>query len=67
MKIEIQNVTNVITMSQIIRYQNGTENTLKPTTGDPKQSFLMYIIPSGLEKGDRIPGGYIPLNPVDIV
>ena len=67
MKIEIQKVTNVITISQIIRYRNGTENKLQPTTGDPKHSFLMYIVPSDLEKGDSIPGGYMPFNPVDEV
>jgi hypothetical protein len=64
MKIEVENVTNAITFSQIIHYQNGTEKALQPTVGDPKQNFLTYIVPSGLKQNDRIPSGYIPFSPV---
>jgi hypothetical protein len=66
LKIQIQNVSNVITMSQVYHYLNGTEKTKDPISGSPKYSFLTYIIPNNLNKGDRIKGEYFSLNPVDI-
>jgi hypothetical protein len=64
MKIEIQNVSDTITMLQTYYYKNGTETTLAPISGDMKLEFLAFIIPSNLQKGDKIPGS-MPFNPID--
>ena len=66
MKIDIQEVYGPqITMSQTYLYENGTETQLPPVSGDVNYQFLAFIIPSNLQKGDRISSGFMPFNPVD--
>jgi hypothetical protein len=67
LKINIENVTNVITLSQVTHYKNGTENTVRPQPGIPKYTFMTYIIPSGLKAGDSIPASPVPFSPVALV
>jgi hypothetical protein len=65
MKIEIQDISDTMTMLQTYCYQNGTETKLEPISGNLKTQFLTYVIPCNLQKGDRVPSGYFPFNPVD--
>jgi hypothetical protein len=56
LKVEVQNITNTVTILKTDTYINGTEKTLDPITNDIKSQFLTYIIPSKLNPGDNIPG-----------